>query len=288
MYLTYLDESGTPGDKNTRFFVLGGVMVFERQTHWLEQELDAIAERCQRQLGGQYLELHAAPMRNRKEGWEAISPADRVQATADVLRLLQGVPPKAVVFAAVVEKNQILRTADILPYCYEILATKVDDYLAYKYQRHQDPARGIFVLDRKHGEEANMQALHRTFKNVGHTNGRLRNFAEVPMFIDSKATRLIQLADTVCYWIYRRYEAGDDRGWQMIAPYLANLGNGRTGLHEVLDPATPALLANPQPQAHPFPPALPPQPAAATTVQAQVPAPAVAPARIAPNAVINY
>jgi hypothetical protein len=49
-------------------------MVFERQTHWLEQELEMIAERCQRQLGGRYLELHAAPMRNRKVGWETISP----------------------------------------------------------------------------------------------------------------------------------------------------------------------------------------------------------------------
>jgi hypothetical protein len=37
MYLTYLDESGSPGDLNTPFFVLAGVSVFERQTHWLEQ-----------------------------------------------------------------------------------------------------------------------------------------------------------------------------------------------------------------------------------------------------------
>ena len=36
MYLTYLDESGSPGDLNTPFFVLAGVSVFERQTHWLE------------------------------------------------------------------------------------------------------------------------------------------------------------------------------------------------------------------------------------------------------------
>jgi hypothetical protein len=30
-------------------------------THWLEQELKAIADRYQQQIG-QYLELHAAPM----------------------------------------------------------------------------------------------------------------------------------------------------------------------------------------------------------------------------------
>lgn len=237
-------------------------MVFERQTHWLEQALDAIADRYQDYGKGTYLELHAAPMRNRKEGWEAISAADRAQATADVLRLLQGRNTRPVVFAAVIEKSQMLRTADILPYCYEILAAKVDEYLTLKYRWHKEAARGIFVLDRKHGEEANMQALHRTFKHIGHGNGKLRNFAEVPMFIDSKATRLIQFADTICYWIYRRYEAGDDRGWQMIQPHFAGLSNGRSGLHEVLAPATPEKLATPLPQTHPFPPALIAQPVA--------------------------
>ena len=64
MYLSYLDTSGTPGDKNTRFFVLGGVMLFERQTHWLERELEAIAERYQQKIGNRYLELHAGPMRS--------------------------------------------------------------------------------------------------------------------------------------------------------------------------------------------------------------------------------
>ncbi|WP_366469013.1 DUF3800 domain-containing protein [Pandoraea sp.] len=34
------------------------------------------------------------------------------------------------------------------------------------------------------------------------TAGRLRNFAEVPLFVDSRATRLMQLADTMCYWIF--------------------------------------------------------------------------------------
>jgi hypothetical protein len=163
-------------------------MVFERQTHWLELELDAIADRYQPQAGGRYLELHAAPMRNRKEGWEGISATDRVQATADVLRLLKASRARPVIFAAVIEKGQMLRAADILPYCYEVVAAKVDLFLARKYRQRKEAARGILVLDRNRDQEANMQALHRTFKNIGHTNGKLRNFAEVPLFVDSKAT----------------------------------------------------------------------------------------------------
>ncbi|WP_396334112.1 DUF3800 domain-containing protein [Burkholderia anthina] len=285
MYLTYLDESGSPGDLNTPFFALGGVAVFERQTHWLERELDAIADRYQQQIG-QYLELHAAPMRGGKEGWEKLPPADRAQAAADVLRLLQQPRLRLNVFAAVVEQSQFLRTADVLPYCYEVLAAKFDDYLAYRYQHQRDPQRGIFVLDRKRAqEEKDMQVLHQTFKHLGHANGKLRNFAEVPMFTDSKSTRLVQLADSIVYWIYRRYSALDDWGWRVIQSHLANLGNGRTGLHEVLAPATPAALQGLQPSTWPFPPPLPAQPAAPAA--AAVPAAAPAPIALAAGAVVR-
>jgi len=279
MYLSYLDESGSPGDQNTPFFVLGGVAIFERKTHWIERELDAIADRYQQQIG-QYLELHANPMRSGKEGWERFTVEQRTQASADVIRVLQ--TNRLKIFAAVVEQNQFLRAADVLPYCYEVLATKFDDYLAYRFQRHGDAQRGLFVLDRKRAqEEKDMQVLHQTFKLVGHANGRLRNFAEVPMFADSKSTRLIQLADSIAYWIFRRYTAHDDWGWRALHTCFANLGNGRTGLHEVLAPATPATLLAIQTSRYPFPAALP---AAAPAAVAAVPAAAP---RLAPGAVVT-
>lgn len=282
MYLTYLDESGSPGDLNTPFFVLAGVSVFERQTHWLEQALDAIAEPFE-QRAGIYLELHASPMFSGKDGWGQFSAPERAQAAADVVRVLTDTRPRLNVFAAVVEQSQMLRTADILPYCYEVLAAKFDDYLARRYHRG-DAQRGLFVLDQKRAtEEKDVQALHRTFKQIGHANGRLRNFAEVPMFVDSKSTRLIQLADCIAYWIFRYYARLDLWGWPQISPFMATLGNGRTGLHQVLDPATPARLATaPQPP-YPFPPA---QPVAAPLAAAPAQPAGQPVARLAPNALI--
>ncbi|CAM2147054.1 DUF3800 domain-containing protein [Pararobbsia alpina] len=283
MYLTYLDESGSPGDLNTPFFVLAGVSVFERRTHWLEQELDAIAEPFE-QRAGTYLELHASPMFSGKDGWGQFSAPDRAQAAADVVRVLTDSRPRLNVFAAVIEQSQMLSAADILPYCYEVLASKFDDFLALKFQRENDPQRGLFVLDQKRAnEEKDMQALHRTFKQVGHARGKLRNFAEVPMFADSKSTRLLQLADSIAYWIFRYYARLDSWAWPQIAPFMATLGNGRSGLHQVLDPATPARLAAIQPPKYPFPPAQP-RPAACERAVVQ---PVCQPvARIARDAVI--
>lgn len=42
MYLLYVDESGEPLSVNDQHFVLAGIGVFERQTYWLSQQLDAL------------------------------------------------------------------------------------------------------------------------------------------------------------------------------------------------------------------------------------------------------
>lgn len=43
MHLLYLDESGSIADPSQQFFVLAGLSVYERQTHWVEQKLNCIA-----------------------------------------------------------------------------------------------------------------------------------------------------------------------------------------------------------------------------------------------------
>ena len=42
MYLLYTDESGSVDDPNADIFVLPGICVFERQTHWLDDKLTMV------------------------------------------------------------------------------------------------------------------------------------------------------------------------------------------------------------------------------------------------------
>jgi hypothetical protein len=44
----------------------------------------------------------------------------------------------------------------------------------------------------------------------------MRNIAEVPLFVDSKASRLIQLADLIAFSMWRRYEYQDGRFFDPI------------------------------------------------------------------------
>ncbi len=87
MHLMYLDESGSPADHNTQFFVMAGFSIFERQTHWLDSHLTPIAARFN-SSNPENVELHASPMRSGRDGWQNFRPADRVQAITDALYLL--------------------------------------------------------------------------------------------------------------------------------------------------------------------------------------------------------
>lgn len=48
MYLMYVDESGSTTDPTQKYFVLSGIAVFERNTHWIEKKMNVIASQfCQ-------------------------------------------------------------------------------------------------------------------------------------------------------------------------------------------------------------------------------------------------
>jgi hypothetical protein len=97
------------------------------------------------------------------------------------------------------------------------------------WQNNQNAQRGLVVCD-KTSYEQKLQTLSTIFKHQGHSLGRLRNFAEVPLFLDSKASRLIQMADMIAYWIFRYYQSGDARGYQLIQPSILRRNKAPVGL----------------------------------------------------------
>ena len=87
------------------------------------------------------------------------------------------------------------------------------------------------MLFDKASTEKRLQSLAREFKYEGHTWGKIANYAEVPVFLDSKATRLIQLADLVAYAVFRKYEAGDDSFFNEIGDCYDSEGGVQHGLY---------------------------------------------------------
>jgi hypothetical protein len=230
MHLLYLDESGHIDSKDQAFFVLAGVAVFERKAHWLEMALNQIAERFAPQ-DPYSIELHGSPMRSGREGWKRFPLPDRLQAIQDALRTaVQKQHPKGVrLFGAVIKKTA-LGAQDPAEIAFEQLCNRFDLFLQRLYRKHNDPQRGLILLDKQRSEKR-IQSLAREFKTSGHRWGRVKNYAEVPVFLDSKASRLIQLADLVAFALFRFYEYNDDVFYRVIRHCFDSDGPQEHGLY---------------------------------------------------------
>lgn len=217
-------------DPAQKYFVLAGVAVFERKTHWVEQELNKIAQRFN-QVAPHDIELHGSPMRSGRDGWKLFPLTDRLDAIKDALKLgVKGHHPKGVrLFAAVIDKTAF-QGSDPVVHAFEQIASRFDLFLSRLYAKYNDPQRGVMVFD-KSSTEQRIQTLAREFKYVGHTWGQTKNYAEVPLFLDSKASRLIQLADLVAYAVFRKYEHGDSSFFDEIKDCFDSEGGINHGLY---------------------------------------------------------
>jgi len=232
MYLLYVDESGSIADTAQKHFVLAGVAIFERNTHWVEQTLNKIAHPFSPD-DPYMIELHGSPMRSGREGWKTHPLEKRIAAIKNALQV--GVAdqfPKVRLFATVIKK-QTLAGQDPVVYAFEQLTSRFDLFLKRLHNKHNDSQRGIMLFD-KSATEQRIQTLAREFKYAGYTWGKTKNYAEVPVFLDSKASRLIQLADMVAYAIFRFYEHEDSSFYDIVKHCFDAEGGVVHGLHERL------------------------------------------------------
>jgi len=225
VHLLYVDESGLATDSKQRHFVLAGFSVFERTPHWIEAELDEIASRFDADEP-RSVELHGSPMRTGVKRWRNVPLADREQAIKDALQVV--VTKYCRIFAAVLEKSKF-SGQDVTQVAFEQVSSRFDQYLG-RLHRQGDTQRGLILFDRC-STERSIQTMAREFKTTGHTFGRLRNLADVPVFVDSEASRLIQLADLVAYALFRHYEFNDSVFYDVIRNSFDSDGGVVHGLY---------------------------------------------------------
>ncbi len=225
MHLLYVDESGLATDSKQRHFVLAGVSVFERAPHWIEADLDRIAARFNADEP-KFVELHGSPMRTGAKRWRKVPFADREQAIKDALQVVAAKHCR--LFGAVLNKSHF-SGQDVTQVAFEQVSSRFDQYLG-RLHKQGDTQRGLILFD-KCSVERRIQTMAREFKTTGHTFGRLRNLAEVPVFVDSEASRLIQLADLVAYALFRHHEFNDSDFYDIIRNSFDSDGGVVHGLY---------------------------------------------------------
>ena len=204
MYILYLDDSGSVNNRSDRHIVLAGLAVFERQIYWLSRELDRIAE-CAFPSSHQEVEFRGTALRGGKGQWRGVPKDDRPRIYLEALEIIAN-SPHVRVFGAAIHK-QAISPDDPMEYAFEQICNRFDRYLGRLYLNN-NTQRGLIVLD-KSSYETSLQVLAKGFRLEGHRWGQLRNLPEAPLFVDSRATRMIQFADLIAHAIRRYYENGD-------------------------------------------------------------------------------
>lgn len=134
-------------------------------------------------------------------------------------------------FAVAVHKASV-SPEDPMERAFEQICNRFDRFLG-RLHKQSNTQRGLIVLDET-SYETSLQGLARNFSEFGHRWGRIYNLAEVPLFVDSRATRLIQYADLIAYAVRRYYDQGDSTFFDVISGAFDASGGVVHGLSHVL------------------------------------------------------
>lgn len=214
MHLLYLDDAGSAKNTDERYLVLGGISIFEAQAHWFTQEMDILAATVDAS-NPQDVEFHASEIFSRKKHpWNKMSKEEAQGVIKAVLNILKRSYGSARAFACAVHKASYIGF-DPVELAFEDLCSRFDLFL-HRLAKQGDRQRGIIILDES-TQETTLQRMSREFRTLGTRWGNIHSLAETPLFVDSRASRLIQLADHVAYAVFRRYNTSDANYFDIIA-----------------------------------------------------------------------
>lgn len=179
----------------------------------------------------QNVELHGNPMLKGKGFWRNFPEPDRIVAIEDALCIINPYPNDYKLFICVIDKFKA-SPRNAIELAFEQLSSRFDHFLM-RLHNSNNTQRGIIIFD-KTTYESTIQNLATDFRTIGHTWGVLRNLAEVPLFIDSKASRIIQMADLIAYSAFQHYERGNSHYFSIIKNLIDSEGGIQHGLYELI------------------------------------------------------
>lgn len=265
MYLLYLDESGV--HHGSAALILAGIGVHEQDVWHFQQRLDGLLRsKLPQGLNPADFELHAteikSPVRSVRgkkvvSNWAQVPIAVRfniLRATYGALRDYTCQDPQypCALFGAVVDRSY----GDQEQRAYEEVLHKFDEMLTRQANVLGVHQRGMVIHDRRIVER-DVQGWVNTWRRASGRIGKLTHIADVPLFADSQASRLIQAADFVSWGLYRFYGEAKDERW--IKPLWPRFDNANGVMHGLIhaSPRFHSCSCPPCASRHPAPPVIP-------------------------------
>lgn len=170
------------------------------------------------------VELHGSPMRVGAGEWASIAESKRHGLYRELLRKLDtwGHPESgtgAEPFAVVMDRDHSQSPTETT---YGELLYIFDGWLR-EGRRAGNPHNGVLIADRSRYErtlQAWVEVARAVKSRPAQDPRRLYALAEMPFFVDSRLTRLMQLADLLADALYRGYNAEDWKWANTALPAL--------------------------------------------------------------------
>lgn len=236
MYFLYLDDSGSVNNPDEGYFVLGGAIIPEEKLYWVNKNIDDLAaEFCPEDPFA--VEFHACEIfGGRRDFWREIQ--DKSARIGVLQKILQvACREKLSLLACAVQKKFYPKEA-IVSLAFEDIVSRFQSFLSKEHKETGKRTSGMIVFD-KSAYEKDIQKLALRFRDQGTAFRDVKAIQEVPLFVDSKASRSIQLADHIAYSVFRRYNANDLTYFNTIQMLFDMHGLS----HKTQDPCTcPACL----------------------------------------------
>jgi hypothetical protein len=207
MYLLYVDESGRPTGRGDDHFVLAGVAVHEMDCYPFGQGLGAVQRRM---LPPEHpdLEIHASRIISGRNEWSHVDEATRpalLDGVFDYISTWRSASGRGVLLFATVVHKRSFRGRSVIEVAYDQLLARFDSFLTRQHLQG-DSHRSLVVADESSYEQFLQQSMPKWKAGVG--TKKLHSLVEVPLFVDSRASRLIQAADCVAWATWNYYERG--------------------------------------------------------------------------------
>lgn len=196
------------------YFILGGLSIFESQVHFFTTELDKLAQQIDSNNPDD-VEFHASTIFARRiPPWNSMKKEEAIGIMKSVLSVFKNSYSSARAFACAIHKPSY-RQYDFVKMAYEDLSCRFDSFLG-RLKAEGDTQKGQIILD-KSSYELTLQNLAKNFRTYGTQWKTIRNLADVPFFVNSKSSRVVQIADHIAYAVFRRYNTGDTQFFDIIA-----------------------------------------------------------------------
>lgn len=230
VYLFYLDESGVPRGHSGTYFVVGGIVLHEEDCYPFARSVERLAARSL-PAAESHLELHASEMWSGRKTWSHVARETRhdlVRRTFDHLRTWRSADGRAPRYFAVAVHKPSFAGRDLVSIAHEELFLRLNGYIGRLHGAGVSH-RSLVVADESQYESL-VQSLVPRWKAAGTRAGRLHSLAEVPLYVDSKASRVIQAADFVAWSVWQYYQNGHTEHLQKIHSRFDSDGGIQHGL----------------------------------------------------------